>query len=315
MSIATPTSHVYEKGELAERGRPISPMLPYAEMVDDYTFECFDGMLGQVVRSDGINARTMDIADVINRKNMLVHHLNGAAHHQLSLSYHMVRRRVNARHTGEFPAGFAQELDNRWDRRMAAKRFWSNEYYVTAMVRPVTTSQFANGLVHKLRSLWHGEHRMRLMGGADQQLINGITESLAQHLSVYNGRRLGMNGDEMEVLTFLGLLINGEARRLGRPVVNLAEYLPSGIIDPGVDTIYNHTGTRERFGAVVSIKPGGYPGGTWAGMYNALNNLPYELTVTHNIACLSHQKAAWMLYGRQHNDDEKMPNNWGMHTA
>lgn len=266
--------------------------LPYARHIDDNTLETRDGLLMQFIHLVGLSFETADGEEINYRKVLRDGALRTMANAHFALYHHIVRRETTPRSTGEFSDDFSRALDDAWRRRLATKKLYVNELYLTLVWRPL---QGGAGVLQKLaRTLLGGsleEHRVEQARGLRE--LSAARDSLLAALAPYGGRLLKVydtpNGPCSEPLEFLSSLYNGEQRPVLLPKTDLGRYLPYRRISFGTDTIeLSRSGHLERtFGAILSIKE--YPPQTVPGMLDDLLRLPFEITVSQSFGFLDRQ--------------------------
>jgi type IV secretion system protein VirB4 len=124
----------------AAREAPAGARLPYARQLDDVTLETRDGRLLQVIRLAGYPFETADTEALNYRKTVRDTMLRGVASAHFALYHHVVRREASSRLEGQFPDPFSQALDGAWRERLASRRLYVNELFLTLVRRPLQGS-------------------------------------------------------------------------------------------------------------------------------------------------------------------------------
>lgn len=245
--------------------------LPYSHMVDDCTLALRDGSLLQVIRFDGLMFETADSETLNYRKDMRDAMLRAIGSSRFAVYHHILRRRVKPDLAGAFPDAFSKGLDEAWRDRLAARRLYANDLFITVIRRPAQ--------VKGLR--WWGQPS----GAARQQdlrALDAAVEQVLAALAAYGARRLcaydTAHGPCSEVLEFLSALFNGDIGPVLLPHGDVGHYLPRHRVSFGQDTLQ----LGARFGAMVSIKD--YPGQTTAGMLDDLLRLPFAMNISQSFA-------------------------------
>lgn len=241
--------------------------LPYSHMVDDHTLALRDGSLMQVIRIDGLMFETVESETLNHRKDMRDAMLRALGSSRFAVYHHILRRRVEPELAGEFPDDFSRGLDAAWRERLAARRLYANDMFITVLRRPAP-----------VRGLWR-------RGGAqpdDARALEAGVEQVLASLASYGARRLGVydtrHGPCGEVLEFLSALCNAELGPVLLPHGDVGHHLPRHRLSFGQDTLQ----LGARYGAMVSIKD--YPGQTTPGMLDDLLRLPFAMTVGQSFA-------------------------------
>jgi type IV secretion system protein VirB4 len=272
---------------------PAGLKLPFARHVDDATIETRDGRLFQTLQLRGLPAETADTEELNYRKTVRETMLRGIANSHFALYHHIVRREVTAELVGEFADPFSRRLDDAWRARLATRKLYVNDLFLTVMRRPL---QGRVGLLaatfEALRGVGDAQERAAARV-RDLGALNAARDSLLSALAPYGARLLtayrGPYGDCSEPLEFLSLLFNGEVRPVRLPSADIGLYLPYRRVSFGANTIeLSAAGALERgFGAMISVKD--YPGQTTPGMLDDLLRLPFEMTLTQSFGFVDRQ--------------------------
>jgi len=275
------------------REAPAGARLPYAAHIDDATIETRDGRLMQVIQLRGLPSETADTEELNYRKSVRETMLRGIANSHFALYHHIVRREVAPELTGDFTNSFSRALDDAWRSRLATRKLYVNELFLTLVRRPL---QGQAGLLAGALRLVRGAGDAREAAAArvrDQGALNAARDTLLSGLAPYGARLLtaysGPQGDCSEPLEFLSLLYNGEVRPVRLPSADIGLYLPYRRVSFGADALeLSAAGQLERtFAAMVSIKE--YPGQTTPGMLDDLLRLPFEMTLTQSFGFVDRQ--------------------------
>lgn len=273
--------------EVVRREAPAGRHLPYARHVDDHTIETRDGLLMQVLHLRGLLFETADTEEINYRKRLRDAMLQSIGSSRFAVYSHVVRRRVDAGLAAEFPDPFSQRLDASWKARLAQKRLYVNDLFLTLVRRPL---QGRIGLLDRLRG-----GVAQADTGHELRQLDVARDALLAALGSYEPRLLGVyqtpQGTCSELLEFLSSLYNGEVRPVLLPLQDLGAYLPYRRVSFGQETVeLGPTGTLPRsFTGLVSIKD--YPGQTAPGMLDELLRLPFELTISQSFGFVERQAA------------------------
>lgn len=267
--------------------------LPYARHVDDLTIETRDGLLMQFIRLDGLRFETVDTEEINYRKALRDAALRTIASSRFALYHHVVRREVAPQLVAEFSDPFSAELDAVWQSRLAAKKLYVNELYLTLVRRPLQgNAGLLDGL---LRSLSGAASAVRAQAdqAVDLRELSAAREALTAALATYGARPLRVydtpHGPASEPLEFLSALFNGETRPVLLPPCDLGRHVPYRRVSFGVDALELSAAGRlpRAFAAMISVKD--YPPQTAAGLLDDLLRLPYELTVSQSFGFVDRQ--------------------------
>ncbi|NIJ65956.1 type IV secretion system protein VirB4 [Sphingomonas leidyi] len=273
--------------KVVAREAPAGRHLPYARHVDDHTIETRDGMLLQVVHLRGLLFETADTEELNYRKRLRDAMLQSIGSSRFAVYYHVVRRAIEPELDAEFPDAFSTRLDESWRARLAERRLYTNDLFLTLIRRPL---QGRMGLLDRLRgspAAANTGHDLRALDTAREALIAALGSYEPRLLSVYQTPQ----GNCSEPLEFLSSLYNGEVRPVLLPMQDAGAYLPYRRISFGQEAIeLGAAGPSPRsFAAIVSIKD--YPGQSAPGMLDELLRLPFEITISQSFGFVERQAA------------------------
>jgi type IV secretion system protein VirB4 len=281
------------EGPDPRREQPAGGRLPYARHVDDTTLATRDSRLLQVIKLEGLPFETADTQELNYRKTVRETMLRGIANSRFALYHHVVRREVQPQLGGAFPDDFSRGLDQAWRERLATRRLYVNDLFLTLVRRPL---QGRAGLFTGAFDGLRGASDRREAAAAamrDLAALNAARETLVSALAPYGARPLtvydGPQGPCSELLEFLSLLYNGEVRPVRLPTADLGLYLPYRRISFGANALeMSPGGMLDRdFAAMVSLKD--YPAHTAPGMLDDLLRLPFELVLTESFGFTDRQ--------------------------
>jgi len=272
---------------LAPREAAIGDRLPYAGHVDAVTVATRDGRLIQVLKLDGFPAETAADEELNYRKTVRETLLRGAASSRLALYHHVVRRqaRPSALNAPEDP--FCAALDAAWRDRLATRRLYVNELYLTLVSRPL------QGTAGLIETIFKRPGDRRAATERDLRQLHATRETFASALAPYGPKTLGLSeglyGSRSELAEFLALLVNGEPRRMLAPSGDLGQALAQRRLSFGFDAIEFGplAGSAPSFGAMVSLKD--YPARSRPGMLDGVLRLPFEMVLTESFAFVDRQ--------------------------
>jgi type IV secretion system protein VirB4 len=274
---------------VSARETPIGDRLPYARHLDDVTLLTRDGLLIQTIRLDGFPFETASDEELAYRKQVRETLLRGVASSRLSIWHHVARRQVTPLLEGEIDDPFCRELDEAWRGRLAARRLFVNDLYLTLVHRPL------QGRVGWLDGLFRsstGSEAANL--SQDLRRLNAAREGFIATLAPYGARTLTAFRDERgegsEPLSFIAQLLYGEPRRVSIPVGDVGQAIADRRLTFGLEAMEIGPGVRRRqFAAMVSIKD--YPARSSPGLLDGVLRLPHELTMTESFGFVDRQVA------------------------
>jgi type IV secretion system protein VirB4 len=273
--------------KVVAREAPAGRHLPYARHVDDHTIETRDGMLLQVIHLRGLLFETADTEEINYRKRLRDAMLQSIGSSRFAVYHHVVRRQVRAEMAGDYSDDFSARLDAAWRNRLATKRLYVNDLFLTLIRRPL---QGRIGLIDRLRGSGvpaNDTYELRQLEAARDALFAALGNYEPRLLAVYETP----NGPCSEPLEFLSGLYNGEIRPVLLPMQDAGAYLPYRRISFGQETIELGPAGRtgRSFVGMVSIKD--YPAQTAPGMLDELLRLPFELVISQSFGFVDRQAA------------------------
>ena len=267
--------------------------LPYVRHVDDTTLELAGGMLMQTIRLDGLLFETADTEEIEYRSGLRDRMLQAVASSHFAIYHHIFRRKAEAALEGKFADAFSRELDERWREKLHARQLYVNDLFVTIVRRPMPGKM---GLLDRVRDFATGNGRDGSASlAANKQSLHAASDALLASLAGYGARLLSVRdtrlGPRSEPLEFLAYLYNADMQPLGLPSGLLSDHLPFRRASFGQNAFeLGPTGRQPRkFGAIVSIKD--YPSRSFAGMFDTLQRMPFEMTVSQSFAFVARGEA------------------------
>ena len=280
-------------GTIAAQEKDAADFLPYTRHLDNATIATKDGELLQIIKLEGFPFETADDLTLDGLKevrNTLTISLASARH---ILYHHLIRREVQSDIGGEF-SGFSAEVNRAWQRRLARRRLYANDLYLTILRRPMPG---LGGLADLVMGLFTSRDLKRQEEDRADSIraLQDATANIISTLSHYRPRLLTCYEQDgrlySEPLEFLSYLLNHERR----PVL-----LPAGPIDAYLLTkrplfareafeLRGAAPEDQTYGACLSVKE--YAATTWAGLLDELTRLPFEMTVTQSFAYNERQTA------------------------
>jgi type IV secretion system protein VirB4 len=276
------------------RERPAGHHLPYARHVDDHTLATPDGLLMQFIHLRGLLFETADTDELNYRKRLRDAMLQAVGSSRFALCHHIVRRRIDAEPSSDYPDPFSRQLGQTWSDRLATRQLYVNDLFLTLIRRPLPGKLGGLDRVRAFLGRAAGSDDEAHMS-AELRQLDAARDALIAALGSYAPRLLGVyktaQGHCSEPLEFLSSLYNGELRPVLLPQQDLGAYLPYRRISFGQETIeLGRAGASPRaFVGMVSIKD--YPGQTAPGMLDELLRLPFELNVSQSFAFVERQAA------------------------
>lgn len=239
----------------------------------------------------GLLFETADTGELNYRKSLRDALLRAVGTSRFAIYHHVLRRRAAPVLEASWPDAFSRTLDDCWSERLAAKRLFVNDLYLTLVRRPL---RGRIGLADRLRG-WveragaapevHMAQELRELNAARDAMLAALGDYAPRLLGVYETP----NGICSEPLEVLSALYNDDRRPVLLPHQDIGAYLPCRRISFGQDALeLAPVGHLPRsFQALVSIKD--YPAYSTPGMFDDLMRLPLELTLTQSFAFVDRQ--------------------------
>jgi type IV secretion system protein VirB4 len=253
----------------------------------------------QVLRLGGASFESAD-EDSVNTWHELLNVLwRNIASPNVALWTHVVRRRERTAVPQERPQGFAAALGAKYARRLAGETLMVNELFVAIVYRPA--AGVATGTLSRLLSnVQKGSSLLELAEALEA--CEKLSQALRASFARYEPEILGSyrTGDIWcsSLLEYLGLLVNGEWRRVPLPRRAANEVLATTRLFFGTEAIEYRLPSETRVGAMLGIKE--YPTPTVVGMYNRLLSAPFPLVLTQSFAFLAKQTSQALLQRQFH---------------
>lgn len=280
-------------GALARTEESVSRFIPYTHHIDETTIKTKEGYLLKVIRLEGIPFETADQIDLNQSKNIRATMLRGLSNSRFALYHHVIRREDKSGMDGFFENDWCRELDQKYQSKLATKRMFVNEQYLTIVRRP---QQGAIGLVAEIgRTIFNKIDRQIQQAQADeaQKALNEAVSNLLMTLTPYKPTLLGIEETERgmfsQPLSFLSYLLNLEKTDIRLPQATIANYLSTKRISFGKETFEIRGAAPDdvKLGAILSLKE--YADGTGPGMLDGLLRLPHEFIITQSFGFVDRQ--------------------------
>lgn len=250
-------------------------------------------MLLQVLHLAGLPFETADTEEINYRKALRDGALKALASSRFALYHHVVRREVSPSLEGRFADDFSRRLDAAWKDRLAAKKLYVNDLFISVVRRPL---QGRVGVLDRVARAFVGaasRAQDEARDALERRELDAARDGLLAALTPYGARLLGVyqtaKGPCSEPLEFLSSIYNGEMRPVLLPMADLGRHIPYRRVSFGVETLeLSRAGSLDRsFAAMISIRD--YPPQTTAGLLDDLLRLPFELTVSQSFGYVERQ--------------------------
>ena len=273
--------------------------VPYTALVAPEVLRTGQGDYVQTLRLGGLAFESADDDTVSAWHERLNALWRNVASPHVAVWVHVVRRRERGYPAGEFPPGFAADLNERYRARLAGERLMVNELYVSLVYRPQPTAVGAAALAlfrraESAAALTEIKEAVETCAKLRAQVLAGLAMYEPEVLGVVerDGR------PRSELIGFLGSLVNGEPQIWPLPRAPVSDVLATSRLLFGVEAMEYRTPTTTRLGAFLGIKE--YPTPTSPGMVNRLLTAPFPFVLTQSFAFLPKSTAQGLLSRQYH---------------
>jgi len=274
------------------RETPAARNIPYQGHLTPSIIDTVSGECVCVLRLAGAAFECADDDVINNRHNRLNRIVMSLADPRVTIWQHIVRREENQYPEGDFPPGYAQDLNVRYRQKISSERLMANELYITIVLRPhrMLAERLLTSLLASRRPEDVRDARKKLVNEMDQlvtDLIAALAYYEAERLEIYvrNGVLFS------EPAEFFDFLLTGRWERVPLAAVPLKHLI--GSVRPlfGNETIEIRGPAHSLNGAMLGIEA--YPSETNPMFLDELLTLPFELVITQSFEF--HQQDAALL--------------------
>jgi type IV secretion system protein VirB4 len=266
--------------------------IPYQGHLTSSVVDTTAGDILCVLRLAGAAFECADDDAINNRHDRLNKVIMSVADPRVAIWQHIVRREENQYPDGDFPLGYARDLNERYKAKISTERLMVNELYLTIVLRP-----FSSKTEGVLASLFTARSRDSIGKARQDQIaqLDRLVTDLCAALGHYEAERLELyerNGVLFsEPAEFFNYLVMGKWERVPYAPVPLKYQI--GGVRPifGNETVEVRGAAESRYGAMLGIEA--YPSETNPLFLDDLLTLPFELVVTQSFEF--HSKDAALL--------------------
>lgn len=282
------------KAEYAKAEVSAAEFIPYYCHWDKNTIMTKSNEILQIVKVSGFAFETSDDEDVDMKKSVRNSLLKSMASGNIALWFHTIRRRYSNYPEGNFSAGFATHVNDKWREKRYSRDSFTNDLYITIIRKEATGS--AAKVEQSLRFLVESTDKQskdEYLKDAAREL-NESTYRVMATLRDYDAHLLTTieteNGAFSEPLEFLSKLVNcGQSQPMLVPTTDISHYLPTHRLYFGKSAIEVRGPSKRSFASIISLKE--YAAATAAGMMDAFLQLPFEFIITHSFQYINRQTA------------------------
>ena len=286
----------------------ISDLFPVTHLNTPSIFASHSGYMGSVIRLKGV-AFEIEEPDVLNHQGFLLHQALLGLDSRFIIYITTHRQKIVCNLNGEFKAGFANDLNNRYHARFKHQNLFSNTLYLTVVLKGDTSTKTASWLHWAKNKAGKGFSELATHHREAQiATLTRYIQQLHAQLMPFGASLLGEHDKQLgksELIQFLGLVVNaGETLPYQQPLYsaptakNIPDVFkaelkyPEGHLGQYVsryqllfgEYIQFQGNTRDdlRFGAMLSLKK--YPTDSASVLLDSLLSLDCEFIATHTFA-------------------------------
>lgn len=274
----------------ARRETSMAQHIPYQGHLTPSIIDTGAGECLCVLRLAGAAFECADDEVINNRHSRLNRIVMGLANPRIAIWQHINRREEKQYPAGDFPPGYAAELNKRYQAKLSQERLMVNELYLTLVLRP------HRNMGDKLLASLFGARGPEEIKKARQKRVAELEQlvvDLVAALGYYEAERLGIYERDgvlfSEPAEFFNYLLTGTWERVALAPVPIARLI--GAVRPifGAETIEVRGPSHSQQWAMLGIEA--YPSETTPTLLDELLTLPFELTVTQSFAFHSQDAA------------------------
>jgi len=267
---------------------PVGAFVPFSSLVTPHDVITRGGDYLRVWRLDGVNFESADEQLIADRHEALCSLLRNLAGGQWAVWTHRVHRTVSDHLDDPREPGFARELSQAYQSKLAERPMMSNELYLTLVYRP-NVSKVSRALQPRQRT-----RRYIAQSQADNlRAMEERSALVARVLRGFGPRLLGARQGAQrlysEVAEFLGYLVNGSWRPVPLTAGALFRALPTARLSFGGDKVELRHGETRRYAALVDIKE--FADAVEPGILDALLYEDSEFIETQSFSILPRREA------------------------
>jgi type IV secretion system protein VirB4 len=286
-----------------KREESISRFINIAAHYDAETLLDKSGKLIQIIKIDGLDFVTKDDQVLNNFKNNRNNLLKSFSS-EFAIYTWEIRRKSQSYPDGEFPAGYAHDVNEKYKQKIQrAEMFHAEHYFAIITKQPEGFLNKGFNFLKQLNYVVDKDAQRSYLRRRHQELCD-VTSKVMSALSDYKPKLLSVyeknNIQFSEPLTFISQLINFD--KFPIPL----EMQDASIAIPRKRLSFNHKAgvmemrtadNRRQFGAVLAIKA--YAPVTYAGMLDGLSMLKIEYVMSQSFRFYDRQNAKTKLRDQQ----------------
>lgn len=275
---------------------PISLKLPYSIHFDGSTIKTRDNQLIKTIKLGGFSFETADF-DVLTH---LMKVFNGLVlnlcRENISLTTHLINRRISPTVDGEFTIPFAANLNRDWQNKFKETPMFTTELYLSIICYPHPIYG-AEKKVGVLKSLYNKLFSTINVDGLNNHLdknskqLDEIVAQFCTSLKGYSPKILSLyetvDGLYSDPLRFYNYLLNLEDHPIVAPTSDLSEFIPTKqySFGSGGIQISGNVEKENKFGQMLMVRS--YSDKVRAGILDDIMTVPHEFIMTQSFSPLA----------------------------
>ncbi|MFC5342879.1 VirB4 family type IV secretion/conjugal transfer ATPase (plasmid) [Brevundimonas staleyi] len=273
--------------------------LPYARHVTDQIVALDNRALMLCYRVAGASFETADPRDLNDWHGKLNQTWRNLADDRLAVWQHIIRREVDDYPDGTFRSAFAAELDEAYAARMASRRMFVNDIFLTLVLHPGRDmADRASALAARLRA---GRNTGNEVDAEAVKRLEEAGRDLVQYLGRYGLEPLALY--EHEGLMFSGPMemlrqvLTGRPERMPLVRGHLGSALYSSRVIFGREALEIRDAGETRYAGVLGVKE--YPAATRPGLWDEFLKARFPFVASQSFAFLSKAGARAVMERKQ----------------
>lgn len=262
---------------------------------DDMTLQTRSGMLVQIIKLKGLDYISRDDKTLDDYKKRFNNLLKGFSS-EFAIYCWEIRRKVNDYPEGDYPPGYAKELNDRYRQKILSTGLFVNDMYLAIVTKqPEGLIQRGFSFLQQFYRTIDQESQKKYLAKRHQELcemtrkvISTMSDYGCELLSVYEKNKIKLSAP----LELIAEFINVETKTVPLVTVDAASLLPrkrlffnnqAGVVE------FRAADGQSKFAAMLALK--GYSPETYQGMLNELMHLKCEYLITQSYRFYDRQYA------------------------
>lgn len=287
-----------------------SKFIPYLCHWDRSTIITKNDELIKVIKIDGFSFETADDEDIDIRKRMRNLLFKGMSLSNLSLYFHIVRRRKTLSDITQYgldptvaiPLDFVNYVDNEWKKKYSKVQSFINDMYITIIYKPsaevIAMFHYIYSKLLRKADTQGWANNMNEMYTSLEEMVSRVINTFHDYGTKVLAVQNTPDGVFCEILEFLSSIVNcGNSSPILLPRGPIDSYLPSHRLFFGPRSIRVQSPSGVKYAGIVSIKE--YGRRTSAGVLDKFLQLPMEFIITQSFQFSNRNAAVYKMQLQQ----------------